>query len=298
LISWQRASSSLDIMSEPEGAEVWLNGELMGKTHLHLEPLEAGTYNLKVEMPGFLTYSQQLMISKRQPTSISVKLARIPETMVNPEELLSTALVFFNQGNLMEAQQYCNRILEKEPQNSGALELKKRIFERLHPDQLGGENMNPILPPPGSPPGVYPSVPPAAASPRQEKSAPPFSLPAPLSPSQQIPTPAQPPWGTSSQNQTAASFKVIHHHFVGSCRGLLSLKGNEITFVPEGNSDEGFIRSYGEIEKIETGKNLKIQFKNKTFRFELAETAEEMESRQKLVQISRQIMEKMAETKR
>ncbi len=309
--TWQMAPSNLDIISEPEGADVWLNGELKGRTPLHLEPVEAGTYSLKVEMPGYLTYSQQLLIGKRQPTSLSVKLARLPETLINPEEVLSTAAVLFNQGKLMEAQQYCDRILEKQPQNQRALELKKKIFERLHPEQFGGESINSLLPPPGAPPsGASPLVafPPGTVSPKalpptssnQLKTAPSAGIPALSSTPRQVsaPSPAPPTRGAVSNNQPAQSLNVIHHHFVGSCRGVLTLKGEEISFSPAGNSDEGFIRPYREIEKIETGKSLKIQFKNKTFRFELADSSDEMDNRQKLVQISGQIMEKMAETKR
>jgi tetratricopeptide (TPR) repeat protein len=308
---WEMSPSSLDIVSEPEGADVWLNGELKGKTHLHLEPVEAGNYNLKVEMPGYLTYSQQLLIGKRQPTSLSVKLARIPLTSINPEEMLSTAAVLFNQGKLIEAQEYCDRILENQPKQPGALELKRKIFERLHPEQFGGENLNSLLPPPGTPPpGASPSgkpvsgtvtprvLPPPASS--QVNSAPAAGMPPQPSAPRQVPAPAPtlPSRGVVSNNQPAQSFNVIHHHFVGSCRGDLTLKEGEISFSPAGSSDDGFIRPYSEIEKIETGKSLKIQFKNKTFRFELADISNEMDNRQKLVQISRRIMEKMAETRR
>jgi hypothetical protein len=309
---WQLAPSSLDIISEPEGADVWLNGELKGRTHLHLEPVETGTYSLKIEMPGYLTYTQQLLIGKRQPTSLSVKLARLPETLINPEEMLSTASVLYSQGKLMEALQFCDRILEKQPQNQEALDLKKRIFERLHPEQLGGENINSHLPPPGAPPsatsppgasstgtvssGMLP--PPASSQVRPASSAGTVALPSTDPRQVSAPLPMLPARGAISNNQPAQGINVIHRHFVGSCRGVLTLKGEEISFEPVGSSDEGFIRPYREIEKIEAGKSLKIQFKNKTFRFELADVSDEMDNRQKLVQISRQIMERMAETKR
>jgi hypothetical protein len=285
LFAWDQTPSSLEVYSEPDGAAIWLDGAMKGQTPLRLSPVPAGNYTLRVQKDGFLTYTQQIMISKRQPTTLSVKLAKMPDAHFDAEEFLSTAQVLFSQGRWLEAQEYCDRILVKDPKHQGAKELSGKIYDQMHPptpDEIG-----PVVPTVSSEPSG------ATGMEKKEggaSSAP--ILPTPHPPSTSSPAPAAP---QRLDNQPIA---VIHHHFVGSCRGKLVIHSNEISFVPDDSSNEGFFRNISDIEKIEVGNNLKIQFKNKLFRFDLADAPNDPGNREKLIQISRQIMEKMAQNNR
>ena len=281
LFTWDQTPSSLEVYSEPDSATIWLDGAMKGQTPLRLSPVPAGNYNLRVQKEGFLTYTQQIMISKRQPTTLSVKLAKMPDAHFDAEEFLSTAQVLFSQGRWLEAQEYCDRILAKDPKHQGAKELSGKIYSQLHPPTP--EEIVPVVP-------TVPSEPTPAAGTGKKESE---NLSSPkLPPQHPVPAPATP---QRFDNQPIA---VIHHHFVGSCRGKLVIQGNEISFAPDDSSNEGFHRNISDIEKIEVGSNLKIQFKNKLFRFDLADGPNDPGNREKLIQISKQIMEKMAQNNR
>jgi hypothetical protein len=64
------------------------------------------------------------------------------------------------------------------------------------------------------------------------------------------------------------AYPVIHDHTIGSCTGRLRMNGFVISFVPTGDSKDGFTQKLAEISQVEPGDKLKIQFKNKTYRFQ------------------------------
>jgi tetratricopeptide (TPR) repeat protein len=278
-ISWLRAPSRLEIASEPEGANIWLNGELKGQTPFRLE-IEPGGYGLRVEKDGYLTFSQRILLQKRQSAHYTVKLAQMPAQTFNAEDLLATARALFSQGLKAEALSRCQRILEKDPKNSGALELREKILAESSPDHE--EIPGPVPAPPGASP---PPAPPAKTESQGEKEEKP--APAPPAPPEEV---------TGAEGLEKASiYRVIHRHFIGECQGRLAINSRWIAYLPDARSGERFLRRLKDIEKITVGKTLHIQFRNRSFRFELPETGTEEERREKLVQIHRQITSYMAE---
>jgi tetratricopeptide (TPR) repeat protein len=283
--SWMKTPSHLEIVSEPESANIWLNGELKGQTPFRME-IEPGGYGLRVEKEGYLTFSQQILVQKRQPSIHSIKMAKIPVQSFNTEELLVTARAFFSQGQPAEALSRCRRILAKEPQNSGALELRDRILARMEEGKTGSSDQTaPILK----------NMPPPAPATKEE-------------PKPEPQTPVPPPAGINDSKsageisaepdlQGASIYKVIHRHFIGECRGRLAINSRWIAYIPDERSGERFLRRLGDIEKITVGKNIHIQFRNRAFRFELPETGTEEENREKLIRIYREITGYMAAAK-
>jgi tetratricopeptide (TPR) repeat protein len=75
---------------------------------------------------------------------------------------------------------------------------------------------------------------------------------------------------------------VVHHHTIGSCSGRLRFNGYQIAFVPSGDSRDGFSQTLKEITQIEGGDKLKIQFKDKTYRFEISTAKSKEENREKI----------------
>ncbi len=82
---------------------------------------------------------------------------------------------------------------------------------------------------------------------------------------------------------------VIHDHTVGSCSGRLRMNAFVIAYLPSGDSKDGFSQKISEIVGIESGDKLKIQLKNKTYRFEMNASKNKEESRQKLKEVSDQL---------
>lgn len=65
--------SSLSILSDPGGAQVFINGVLYGKTPLHLS-LPAGTYNLRLEKTGYLTVKEEVKVKEGEDTALDFEL--------------------------------------------------------------------------------------------------------------------------------------------------------------------------------------------------------------------------------
>ena len=56
--------ASVDIISDPAGAEVMLGGRLRGRTPLHLSGLSLGRYPLEVRKEGFLPYAEPVRVEE------------------------------------------------------------------------------------------------------------------------------------------------------------------------------------------------------------------------------------------
>ena len=82
---------------------------------------------------------------------------------------------------------------------------------------------------------------------------------------------------------------VIHDHTIGSCSGRLRMNAFVIAYLPSGDSKDGFSQKISEIVEIESSDKLKIQLKNKTYRFQMNASTNKEESRQKLKQVSDQL---------
>jgi tetratricopeptide (TPR) repeat protein len=119
--------STFEVQSDPDAARVFIDGELKGQTRLRLESLAQGNHQLRVEMEGYTPLTQPFFLGKGQPTSLSVRLEKLappPESKHDPAE---TAKSLFEQGSFLEASRNCDLILQSDPQNSFAQELKDKI---------------------------------------------------------------------------------------------------------------------------------------------------------------------------
>ncbi|MFN8009490.1 MAG: hypothetical protein U0V70_21145 [Terriglobia bacterium] len=83
---------------------------------------------------------------------------------------------------------------------------------------------------------------------------------------------------------------VVHDHTIGSCSGRLRMNAFVIAFVPSGDSKDGFSQRISEIADVEAGDKLKIQIKNKTYRFQVSASKNKDENRQKAKEISEQLL--------
>jgi hypothetical protein len=66
---------------------------------------------------------------------------------------------------------------------------------------------------------------------------------------------------------------VIHDHALGSCSGKLQFNGYVISYLPRGDSKDGFHMKISEIKQSRTGQRLKVEFRNKTYHFQMVQTA-------------------------
>jgi tetratricopeptide (TPR) repeat protein len=84
------------------------------------------------------------------------------------------------------------------------------------------------------------------------------------------------------------TWPVIHDHTLGSCTGQLQFNGYVISFTPQGDSKDGFNLKLSEVSQTETGDRFRIQFKNKTYRFQINHSNSREESREKLNALNQQ----------
>jgi hypothetical protein len=78
---------------------------------------------------------------------------------------------------------------------------------------------------------------------------------------------------------------------MGSCKGRLRVNTYVISFIPSGNSKDGFTAKLAEIEAEAPGDKLKIQVKNKTYRYEANLVKSKEENREKLEAIYQRVSE-------
>jgi tetratricopeptide (TPR) repeat protein len=81
------------------------------------------------------------------------------------------------------------------------------------------------------------------------------------------------------------AYPVIHDHTLGSCSGRLRMNAYMIAYVTSGDSKDGFSQRLGDILEAEPGDKLRLQFKNKTYRFQPNLTKNKDESRQRIQEI-------------
>ncbi len=63
-------SGGLNISSNPAGAEVWFNGENLGKTPLEKSEIPTGTHRILIHRSGFSDYKQSVVISRNKTTTV------------------------------------------------------------------------------------------------------------------------------------------------------------------------------------------------------------------------------------
>ena len=81
------------------------------------------------------------------------------------------------------------------------------------------------------------------------------------------------------------AYPVIHDHTLGSCSGRLRMNAYVIAYVPSGDSKDGFSQKLTDVLETEPGDKIKLQLKNKAYRFQPNPTKNKEESRQKVQEI-------------
>jgi tetratricopeptide (TPR) repeat protein len=88
------------------------------------------------------------------------------------------------------------------------------------------------------------------------------------------------------------AYPVVHDHtLMGSCTGRLRANAYVISFIPSGNSKDGFSAKLAEVEVESPGDKLKIMVRNKTYRYEANLVKSREENREKLEQIYQRLIE-------
>jgi serine/threonine protein kinase len=70
------ASSLLDVASTPSGAQVFVDSVLKGTTPVNI-PLAPGSYEVRLNLPGFYEWEAQLQIGEDRPAPLDVRLVSI-----------------------------------------------------------------------------------------------------------------------------------------------------------------------------------------------------------------------------
>jgi tetratricopeptide (TPR) repeat protein len=79
---------------------------------------------------------------------------------------------------------------------------------------------------------------------------------------------------------TFVSYPVIHDHgLLGKCSGKLRLNGYSLSYSPAEKSKDAFVGKFSDVVSVEGGDKVKIQFRDKTYRFSIDTGSRREESR-------------------
>ncbi len=93
------------------------------------------------------------------------------------------------------------------------------------------------------------------------------------------------------------SYPVIHDHALGSCSGRLRMNAYVISYIPSGDSKDGFSQRLTDAVETEPGDKLKLQLKGKTYRFQPNLVKGKEETRQKVQEMHLKLTELIARAK-
>ncbi len=130
---WWNMNSVLgrvEIESSPDGAKVWMNGDLKGETPLQLQAISPGQYYLRIEEDGYAPVTQEILIERGRVNRVTVQLQKLDMQLNGSANLQELAAASFQQGDFLEASRKCDSILKQNSQDAPALELKEKI--RVH----------------------------------------------------------------------------------------------------------------------------------------------------------------------
>ena len=137
---------------------------------------------------------------------------------------------------------YCSRVLESDPMNTKALELKKESLTQAmkQADDLTSKGRY------DEAHGLYQAL---------------LELPTIEGLNQQS-------LKSSAKKVAFDSYPVVHDHFIGSCKGTLKINSYALSFVPLGGVKDGFTARLSQIKFHDPEDTLKIEVNQKTYRFE------------------------------
>lgn len=72
------AAGSLFAITRPLGAQVFLDNKLVGTTPLFMSRLSFGSHEVRLELPGFKTYSSSIQVEPKERARLAVQLEATP----------------------------------------------------------------------------------------------------------------------------------------------------------------------------------------------------------------------------
>jgi hypothetical protein len=96
-VSLQSLPGSLRIESEPSEADVYINGQNMGRTPYNLASIAQGNYNVELRAENFEPFKQTVKIQSGQLSELKPKMKIIPGSLL-VESSPSNARVFMNES--------------------------------------------------------------------------------------------------------------------------------------------------------------------------------------------------------
>ena len=91
-------------------------------------------------------------------------------------------------------------------------------------------------------------------------------------------------------------YPVIHDHLFGSCKGHLKISAYVISFVPSGNSTDGFTEPFSKVTLFGPGDKLKIEIRAKNYHFR-SNLGSKEGNREQIMTMFRDLKGRMAEGK-
>ena len=79
-ITLKKASTILSVDSKPTGAEIFINGEDMGKTPYKVVNIAPGTYKIEIKKDGYLPFTTQVNVIKGKPANFVFPLLKLPSS--------------------------------------------------------------------------------------------------------------------------------------------------------------------------------------------------------------------------
>ncbi len=92
---------NLDIRTVPQGAQVYVNQDYLGRGPTRLENLESGTYRIRVSAPGYYTARYSIRLGEPRTAIIEIELRRITGYLSLAANVPNTQ--FFVDGELTES---------------------------------------------------------------------------------------------------------------------------------------------------------------------------------------------------
>jgi hypothetical protein len=140
----QRAvTGELEVHSEPTGANVFVDGRLLGQTQIHVRSLKPGKHDLRLEKQGYARHDQEFQVQESHPAIVRVRLEKMNKLDNDLIRLRERAQALFEAGELRNAEVTCDAILEKDGQDAFALRLKAHIQKSPQDRDTGAELAEP-----------------------------------------------------------------------------------------------------------------------------------------------------------
>lgn len=77
-VALEKTDIYVSITSNPQGANVYIDGLLMGKTPIELTELSEGEHILKLELDGYLPYETAFNVVKNKQVMLNINLLKLP----------------------------------------------------------------------------------------------------------------------------------------------------------------------------------------------------------------------------